>query len=191
MRATLREVRIWQQKSKDSASKGKGGCAFAEALYCQPQWCDSVENCSRIGRMIAVRKLLRCTLVSAAMLVPASGLANASEVEGPGSKSEILAAGESMRISEDHWESIQTGLPGEEVNSGLPTGPTSSNTPAPACVNAVVEWGFVQVYNNCGFDVRVKVVMALGLDSPCSLVVNGTRHNISPAAGRIDRVEMC
>lgn len=66
-----------------------------------------------------------------------------------------------------------------------------ANTPAPACVNAVVEKGFIQVYNNCGFDVRVKVVLAFAPDSACNLVVDGTRHNISPAYGRIDRVEMC
>lgn len=68
---------------------------------------------------------------------------------------------------------------------------TYANDLAPACVNAVREWGFVQVYNNCGFDIRVKVVLAFGPDSACHVVVNGTRHNIAPAYGRIDRVEMC
>lgn len=62
---------------------------------------------------------------------------------------------------------------------------------APECVNAVPEKGFVQVYNNCPFDVRVKVIFAFGLDSACKLVVAGTRTNISVDKGSIDGVQTC
>ncbi|WP_459589018.1 hypothetical protein [Corynebacterium camporealensis] len=77
------------------------------------------------------------------------------------------------------------------MRKALAIGSPGRSTTAPACVNAVAEWGFVQVYNNCGFDVRVKVVMAFAPDSSCNLVIDGTRHNITPALGRIDRVELC
>ena len=103
---------------------------------------------------------------------------------------DVLSPGESRKISNDeNWTSIIT-EPSQQ-RGGAPTMTTYANDLAPACVNAVREWGFVQVYNNCGFDIRVKVVLAFGPDSACHVVVNGTRHNIAPAYGRIDRVEMC
>ena len=103
---------------------------------------------------------------------------------------DVLSPGESRKISNDeNWTSIIT-EPSQQ-RGGAPTMTTYANDLAPACVNAVREWGFVQVYNNCGFDIRVKVVLAFGPDSACNVVVNGTRHNIAPAYGRIDRVEMC
>lgn len=67
----------------------------------------------------------------------------------------------------------------------------SANTPAPACVKAKREGAAIQVYNECDFDVRVKVVMAFSFDSQCRHVVHGTRHNIYTGVGRIDRVELC
>ncbi|MCQ9343279.1 hypothetical protein [Corynebacterium kozikiae] len=62
---------------------------------------------------------------------------------------------------------------------------------APDCINAVPEKGFVQVYNNCDWDMRVKVVFAFSPDSACKLVLAGTRTNISLHLGRIDGVELC
>ncbi|MEJ5998842.1 hypothetical protein [Corynebacterium sp. H130] len=62
---------------------------------------------------------------------------------------------------------------------------------APDCIRAQSEWGFVQVYNDCPFDLRVKVIFAFGPDSACKLVVAGTRTNISPHTGRIDGIETC
>ena len=103
---------------------------------------------------------------------------------------DVLSPGESRKISNDeNWTSIIT-EPSQQQR-GEPTLTTYANDLAPACVNAVQEWGFVQVYNNCGFDIRVKVVLAFARDSACHVVVDGTRHNIAPALGRIDRVEMC
>lgn len=62
---------------------------------------------------------------------------------------------------------------------------------APDCINATPEKGFVQVYNNCDWDIRVKVIFAFAPDSSCKLVVAGTRTNISPHIGRIDGVATC
>ncbi|WP_146183436.1 hypothetical protein [Corynebacterium liangguodongii] len=102
----------------------------------------------------------------------------------------ILSSGESMKISNDEpWESIIAELPQTHNAKGATT--TYAGDLAPSCINAVWEKGFVQVYNNCGFDLRIKVVMAFAPDSACHLVVDGTRHNISFAWGRIDRVELC
>ncbi len=102
-----------------------------------------------------------------------------------------LSPGEVLDLSQENWSSILTETPTRESGTIETRTMQQANTPAPACVNAVVEKGFIQVYNNCGFDVRVKVVLAFAPDSACNLVVDGTRHNISPAYGRIDRVEMC
>ncbi|MEJ6013704.1 hypothetical protein WG936_07645 [Corynebacterium sp. H127] len=62
---------------------------------------------------------------------------------------------------------------------------------APDCIRAQSEWGFVQVYNDCPFDLRVKVIFAFAADSVCKLVLAGTRTNISPSIGRIDGIETC
>lgn len=102
-----------------------------------------------------------------------------------------LSPGEVLDLSQENWSSILTETPTRESGTIENRTMQQANTPAPACVNAVVEKGFIQVYNNCGFDVRVKVVLAFAPDSACNLVVDGTRHSISPAYGRIDRVEMC
>ncbi|WP_257161910.1 hypothetical protein [Corynebacterium cystitidis] len=101
-----------------------------------------------------------------------------------------LSPGGSLGVSPDErWESITAVVsPNDYKEAGLTA--NAANL-APTCINAVEEWGFIQVYNRCGFDIRVKVVMAFGPDSPCHIVVDGTRHNISPAFGRIDRVELC
>lgn len=71
------------------------------------------------------------------------------------------------------------------------TGFRNAGNRAPDCINAVSEWGFVQVYNNCPFDLRVKVVFAFAGDSACKLVVARTRTNIAPHRGRIDGVRVC
>ena len=62
---------------------------------------------------------------------------------------------------------------------------------APACINAVSERGFVQVYNHCGWDMRVKVIFAFAGDSACKVVRAHSRTNISPHRGRIDGVREC
>ncbi|MGP5736015.1 hypothetical protein [Candidatus Corynebacterium faecigallinarum] len=63
---------------------------------------------------------------------------------------------------------------------------------APSCVVAYKELGAVQVENNCGMDLRVKVIIAFGPDSACKNVVAGTRTNIHFAGAlKIDRVELC
>lgn len=103
--------------------------------------------------------------------------------DGDFSYDETISAGESLKIEENNWDSISVEREGVSFRS--------AGTLAPACVNAVAEKGFVQVYNNCGFDVRVKVAFAYVPDTSCHLVVDGTRHNISTARGRIDRVELC
>ncbi|MGV0345996.1 MULTISPECIES: hypothetical protein [Corynebacterium] len=67
----------------------------------------------------------------------------------------------------------------------------STGERAPDCINAIPEKGFVQVYNHCDWDIRVKVIFAFAPDSACKLVVAGTRTNISPHIGRIDGVVTC
>lgn len=67
----------------------------------------------------------------------------------------------------------------------------STGERAPDCINATPEKGFVQVYNHCDWDIRVKVIFAFSPDSVCKLVVAGTRTNISPDIGRIDGVVTC
>lgn len=136
--------------------------------------------------------LVRKVLVGASVLAMSFGGATsfASEAHAVPENSDhsstaTLSPGESMAVSEDDWSTLLT--ESDEVAPEIGT----LNTPAPACVNAVVEWGFIQVYNNCGFDVRVKVIRAFAPDTSCSLVVDGTRHNIAPNLGRIDRVELC
>lgn len=75
------------------------------------------------------------------------------------------------------------------VESPSPTAQLrSTGERAPDCINATPEKGFVQVYNNCDWDIRVKVIFAFAPDSVCKLVVAGTRTNISPHIGRIDGV---
>ncbi|MDK8845319.1 hypothetical protein QP888_02085 [Corynebacterium sp. MSK297] len=63
----------------------------------------------------------------------------------------------------------------------------------PACIEAKKEaGGFIQVYNNCGIDLRVKVILAFAPDSRCAVVVDNSRHNIAWApTGRVDRIELC
>lgn len=67
----------------------------------------------------------------------------------------------------------------------------SAGERAPDCINAIPKKGFIQVYNHCDWDIRVKVIFAFGPDSVCKLVVAGTRTNISPHTGRIDGVVTC
>lgn len=62
---------------------------------------------------------------------------------------------------------------------------------APVCISARSEKGFVQVTNNCWFDLRVKVIFAFAGDSACKLVKAGTRTNIAPHRGRIDGIKVC
>ena len=113
-------------------------------------------------------------------------------VEPSGTKPEDvvteLAEGDSIRIESQDWETITTER--QELEPGI-VNEMQAVPPSPACIRTEIEKGFVQVYNNCGFDVRVKVTMAFAPDSSCSLVIDGTRHNISPAFGRIDRVDFC
>lgn len=70
---------------------------------------------------------------------------------------------------------------------------TLAAVPAPNCIVARAEKGFVQVYNNCGGSdpQRVKVVLAFGPDTQCKSIQPGTRSNVGPAAGRIDGVFLC
>lgn len=79
----------------------------------------------------------------------------------------------------------------ESIESQPSTSQLSETEWAPDCVRAVSEKGFVQVYNNCEWDLRVKVKMAFSPDSACKLVLAGTRANIAPHTGRIDGIEKC
>lgn len=130
-------------------------------------------------------------LLAGNFLVP---VASATPVEDA-ERVELLHQGESIRVSDQDWLSVSAedaSVSPESTTWRAPaTRATRQATPAPPCVNAVGEKGFIQVYNNCGFDVRVKVVMAFGPDSACHVVMDGTRHNIAPGVGRIDRVELC
>lgn len=146
----------------------------------------------RTTRFFAGKSLVRSLLVGGAISAMLLGGAPAMAADlaptapdSENSSTTALQPGESMMIDSQDWAAISTDSDAVPLTAGI------LGTPAPACVNAVVELGFVQVYNNCGFDVRVKVIMANAPDSACSLVVDGTRHNISPRLGRIDRVELC
>lgn len=135
------------------------------------------------------RKLVACACAS--LIIPTVSLnANAHEDRNDGRiETKIVKSGESILVEDkENWETILIeGNDGPKVSSFF----RSANTPAPACVKAKREGAAIQVYNECDFDVRVKVVMAFSLDSECRDVVHGTRHNIYTGAGRIDRVELC
>lgn len=106
----------------------------------------------------------------------------------PGQTKEIeLAPGEGLQFKEGSKAKIIL-----ETNKDLSgDGIKLTNNPAPNCVSAQNEWGFVQVYNNCDVPTRVKVIMAFAGDTKCMVVQPGTRANIGPAIGRVDGIVLC
>lgn len=87
-----------------------------------------------------------------------------------------------------------------EQDSPQSYGFRSANT-APSCVEAKVEKLAVQVYNRCGSDMRVKVIMTantapfLGAkDTACKTIAAGTKVNVRwviRGNEKVDRVENC
>ncbi|MCG7233671.1 MULTISPECIES: hypothetical protein [Corynebacterium] len=102
-----------------------------------------------------------------------------------------LEPGQSARFAKG--EVAEVLFAGSEVRSTEATLTTMAAVPAPNCIVARAEKGFVQVYNNCGGSdpQRVKVVLAFGLDTQCKSIQPGTRTNIGVATGRIDGVFLC
>nr|WP_162933265.1 hypothetical protein [Corynebacterium lactis] len=90
-------------------------------------------------------------------------------------------------VDEDGNTALENGNDGNEGKNLL----TRAGERAPDCISARSEWGFVQVYNDCPFDLRVKIIFAFAPDSGCKLVKAGTRTNIAPSRGRIDGIETC
>ena len=108
----------------------------------------------------------------------------------PGQTKEIeLAPGESFRFKEGNSAKITFETDKDLSKDGIKL----TRAVAPDCVYAQKEWGFIQVYNNCGGNepIRVTVTMAFMPDSECKPVWPGTRTNISPAWGRITGVVLC
>lgn len=56
-----------------------------------------------------------------------------------------LSPGEVLDLSQENWSSILTETPTRESGTIETRTMQQANTPAPACVNAVVEKGFIQV----------------------------------------------
>ena len=108
----------------------------------------------------------------------------------PGQTKEIeLAPGESFRFKEGNSAKITFETDKDLSKDGIKL----TRAVDPDCVYAQKEWGFIQVYNNCGGNepIRVTVTMAFMPDSECKPVWPGTRTNISPAWGRITGVVLC
>lgn len=138
------------------------------------------------------------TAVATALVICAAPAALADEgipdVEGSAHSVAELSKGESITVP--HGYNI--GLVEDE--SSLNQNFRSANT-APSCVQAKVEKVAIQVYNNCGSDMRVKVIMTantspvLGAkDSACKTVAAGTRANVRwiiRGQEKVDRVEQC
>lgn len=65
---------------------------------------------------------------------------------------------------------------------------------APMCVSAHKGFYSIQVENNCGHDLRVKVIMAFDRDSECNDVKAGEKKGVklryNPLGG-IDRIILC
>lgn len=102
-----------------------------------------------------------------------------------------LEPGQSAKFAKGQVANIVFELPENTVaEAGL--SPFAA-VPAPNCIVARAEKGFIQVYNNCGGDApqRVKVVLAFGPDTQCKSIQPGTRSNIGPALSRIDGVYLC
>ncbi|MDA0565884.1 hypothetical protein LG943_16415 [Streptomonospora sp. S1-112] len=51
---------------------------------------------------------------------------------------------------------------------------------------------YLTVYNDCGYDVRVKVVLAHATDLSCQTIFSGTHRNYQWVwPGRFDRLDAC
>ncbi|MBK4158270.1 hypothetical protein [Corynebacterium macginleyi] len=65
---------------------------------------------------------------------------------------------------------------------------------APMCVSTHKGFYSIQVENNCGHDLRVKVIMAFDRDSECNFVKAGEKKGVklryNPFGG-VDRVILC
>ena len=72
------------------------------------------------------------------------------------------------------------------------TGERSLGDPVPACIHSEKEKGAIQVYNDCDFDMNVKVIVAFDFDTQCLLVKAHSRRNFewSPTK-RMDGIQEC
>ncbi|QPK79276.1 hypothetical protein G7Y31_00655 [Corynebacterium lizhenjunii] len=119
-----------------------------------------------------------CAVALSAATQSAPAIAAENAFENDESSQVIITVEESGEIS--------------SISSSSSTGKLrSASDRAPDCISAVPEKGFVQVYNHCDWDIRVKVIFAFAADSACKLVIAGTRTNIALHKGRIDGVVTC
>jgi len=116
------------------------------------------------------------TLLSASQVAPA--IAAEPALEDANTNQVVITVEENGEVS-----SIKSPSPDVQLQS--------VGERAPDCINATPEKGFVQVYNHCDWDIRVKVIFAFLQDSECKLVIAGTRTNIAPHYAKIDGVETC
>ncbi len=103
----------------------------------------------------------------------------------------VLEPGESVQFAKGQIVEVSFEQPeGWESRAGYSS---RAAVPAPNCIVAKAEKGFIQVYNNCGGTdpQRVKVVLAFGPDTECKSIEPGTRSNIGLKVGRIDGVYLC
>jgi hypothetical protein len=73
--------------------------------------------------------------------------------------------------------------------------PLGPKAPAPICVSVAVHrhWNINHVHlrNDCGYTVRVKVLIAFGPDSACEVLVPTERFTHSHLVGRFDGLVNC
>lgn len=138
--------------------------------------------------------LITAVTATAAFTATAAAQTPTTTTLEPGALEAVeLPPGESTQFAKGETAEVIMDNKGKTTTLGTLSQQSSLKQTAPNCVVARAERGFVQVYNNCGGTnpIRVKVVLALGPDTRCMSVQPGTRANIGPAVGRIDRVILC
>ena len=91
---------------------------------------------------------------------------------------------------------VSAGPADAEVLASAKVAPNlAARSPAPTCVSISVHrhWNINHVHlrNDCGYTVRVKVLIAFGPDSACEVLVPTERFTHSHLVGRFDGLVNC
>lgn len=140
---------------------------------------------------VVFRLELAAAVVAAAALLGSCIM----EEEAP---DEVALEAESQEILLD---TEQTALPGTESDADEQVTALEDPVPAPLAAPPSCVWtrldddgatDYLEVHNDCGYTVRIKVVLAFATDRACQSIPSGTYHWWTWGyPGRFDKLETC
>lgn len=143
-------------------------------------------------RMFSVSALL--ILATSVVGQPLAASADSFSQQDSADVAQEVIIGPGEKYSASSTEPVEISAVDQDAPEVIqPSAQQSTNAnPAPYCVVAYKEKGAIQVENNCGYDLRIKVIVAFSPDTGCKTVIDGTRTNIGfrPIAS-IDGVVVC